>query len=123
MSKQRPEFSHHVRRDGDVVIVTLKGHLNGLAANGLRTEIDGILAEDAVSVVFDCEGLSYTGMYGYQIVVTTAKELQRRKGCFAMCNLIPDLKEIFQLLDLTTVSIRIFDSVDAALAATKADQE
>lgn len=123
MSKERPDFSHHVRRDGNVVIVTLKGHLNGFAAKELKPEIDGIVAEGAVSVVFDCEGLSYTGMYGFQVVVATAKELQRRKRRFAMCDLIPDLKEIFRLLDLTTVSILIFDSLDAALAATKADQE
>ena len=123
MSKKRPEFSHHVRRDGNVVIVKSEGHLNGFAAKELKPEMDAILAEGVASVVFDCEGLSYTGMYGYQIVVATAKELQRRKGRFAMCNLIPDLAEIFRLLDLTTVSIPIFDSLDAALAATKADQE
>ena len=121
MAKKRPAFSHDIRRDGNVVIVALRGHLHGAAAVGLKPEVDRLLDEGATSVVFDCRDLTYTGMYGFQIVLAAAKELQRRKGRFGMCNLIPELREIFWLASKTSVNIPIFDSLEAALAAGRID--
>ena len=117
MSKKRPEFSYEVRRDGDVVIIPLRGHLDGFAAMGLRPEIEELLDDGAMCAVFDCRELSYTGMYGYVIVLNTAKEPQGRKGRFALCDLAPDPKDIFRLTSMTTLNIAIFDSLDEALAA------
>ena len=117
MSKKRPEFSYEVRRDGDGVIIPLRGHLDGFAAMGLRPEIEELLDDGAMCAVFDCRELSYTGMYGYVIVLNTAKEPQGRKGRFALCDLAPDPKDIFRLTSMTTLNIAIFDSLDEALAA------
>lgn len=119
MSKKRPEFRHRIRRDGNVIIVALRGHLDGFAALRLKPEIDEILTDGAKFVVFDCQELSYTGLIGYEIVLTTAKELQRREGRFALCNLAPDLKEIFQLASMLNLEISIFDSLDEALTAIR----
>ncbi len=68
-------------------------------------------------LVFDCQELSYIGPYGHGIVLTAAKQLQRRKGRFALCNLAPDLKEMIELLSQTNLNTPIFDSLGAALAA------
>ena len=52
-------------------------------------------------------------------MLTAAKELESRKGRFALCNLVPDLKEIFRLASMMNLKIPIFDSLDAALAASR----
>lgn len=97
MSKKPSEFCHHIRREGNVVIVALRGHLDGFAAMRLKPVIDELLSEGAVFVLFACRELSYTGLIGYRVALSTAKELQQREGRFVMCDLEPDLKEIFQL--------------------------
>ena len=112
MSMKQPEFSHHIKNGGNVTIVTLRGHLNGFAAKGLRPEIDQILDRGARSIVFDCRELSYIGLIGYTIVLTSARKMQRRKRRFALCNLAPDLKEIFQRAGMMNLDILIFDSLD-----------
>ena len=91
-SKKQPEFRHPIRRDGNVFIVALPEHLNVFAAIGVRA-IDELLNDGAMCLVFDCRELSHTGPNGYRIVLYTAKEMQRRKGLFALCNLPPD-KEV-----------------------------
>ncbi|MDE2928767.1 MAG: STAS domain-containing protein [Acidobacteriota bacterium] len=121
MSKKPSEFSHHIRREGNVVIVALRGHLDGFAAMELKPAIDELLSGGAMFVVFACRELSYTGLIGYRVVLTTAKKLQRRKGRFAMCGLAPGLKEIFQLAGRMNPDIPIFDSLDEALAAIRND--
>ena len=119
MSKKRPEFSHHLRNDGDVIIAALRGHLDGHAAIGLKPEIDKLLNGSPGFVVFDCQELSYMGLIGYTIVLTTARKLQRRKGRFALCALAPDLKDIFVRAGMMNLEIPIFDSMDEALAANR----
>ena len=117
MSMKQPEFSHHIKNGGNVTIVTLRGHLNGFAATRLRPEIDQLLNGSVRSIVFDCGELSYTGLIGYTIVLTSARKMQGRKGRFALCNLAPDLKEIFQRAGMMNLGILIFDSLDDALNA------
>ena len=119
MSNKRPEFTHHIRRDDNVFIVALRGYLDCVAARGLRQEIEELLNGGAMCVVFDCHELRYTGLSGYGIVLTAAKELQRRKGHFALCNLVPDLKDVFRLAGMMDLNIPIFDSLDAALAVCR----
>ena len=122
-SKKQPEFRHPVRRDGNIFIVALPERLTAFAAIGVKAKIDELLKDGAMSIVFDCQELSYTGLNGYTIVLNTAKELQRRKGRFALCNLPPDLKEVFHYAGQMNLDIPIFDSLDQALAASRIDPQ
>ena len=63
MSKQQSRFSHHARRDGNVVIVALRGRLDSFFGRGLKPEIDELLKNGAMCVVFDCQELSYIGAF------------------------------------------------------------
>lgn len=123
MPKKRSEFSHRIRNDGNVTIVALRGHLDGYAAIRLRPKIDELLNGNAMFVVFDCRELSYTGLIGYSLVLTTARELQQRKGRFALCNLPPDLKDVFVRAGMMNLDIPIFESMDKALAAIRITRE
>lgn len=119
MAKKRPEFSHHIRNEGDVIIAELRGHLDGHAAIRPKPEIDKLLNGSPRFIVFDCRQFSYTGLIGYTIVLTTARKLQRRKGRFAPCALAPDLNDIFVRAGMMNLDIPIFDSIDEALAANR----
>ena len=81
--------------------------------------MDELLNDGAMCVVFDRQQLSYTGFHGYRVVLAVAKELQLRKGRFALCNLIPDLKDLFQLATMMDLKVSISDSLDWALAAVR----
>ena len=112
---ERPEFSCEIRQDPNVLVVTLRGHLDIYAAKGLKEEIDELLDDGAERVVLDCQQLSYVGVSGLGIVLATAQELQRREGRFALCNLVPNLRDVFRLSDLDEI-VPVFDSLDAAVA-------
>lgn len=115
VSKIQPEFSYCIWRNGNVVIVALRGHLGRVAATELAPELEKLLNDGVTSVLFDCHDLDFTGLHGYKIVLAVARGLQRRKGCFGVYNVDPDLKGVFELACMVNQNIRIFDSRVEAL--------
>ena len=89
VSKIQPEFSYCIWRNGNVVIVALRGHLGRVAATELAPELEKLLNDGVTSVLFDCHDLDFTGLHGYKIVLAVARGLQRRKGCFGVYNVDP----------------------------------
>ena len=115
MPARRPEFSHDILPNADALIVTLRGHLDANAAGRLKDRLDELLGDGAERVVFDCRELTYVGANGLGVMLATARELQRRGGRLALCNLPPDLADVFRLPDLDEI-VPVFDSLDGATA-------
>ena len=115
MSNIQPEFSHYIWRNGNVVIVALRGRLGRVAATELAPELEKLLNDGVTSVLFDCHDLDFTGLHGYKIVLAVARGLQRRKGYFGVYNVDPDLKGVFELACMVNQNVRIFDSRVEAL--------
>ena len=118
MAKKPLAFSFEIGRDAGVFVVTVQGHLNSPAAKGFEESMQGLLDDGAERVVLDCRKLSYIGSAGLRIVLTTARELQRREGRLALCNLVSHLADIFRLSGMHRI-IPMLDSLDSALAAAR----
>ena len=118
MPKKRPAFTHHVRRDADVDIVALRGHLDNVATRDLKPALEELLDGGARRVVFDCRGLDYLSLSGLRIMLVVARDLQRRGGLLVVCNVVAELSEIFRLTRMDRI-IPVFDSLDAAVAASR----
>ena len=118
MPNKQPEFTHHIRQDAGVFIVSPRGHLDSVAARGLKPKTDELLNGGARRVVFDCRELAYLSLSGLGIMLAVAGELQRRGGRFAVCNMVAEVLDTFRLSRMDRI-IPIFDSLDAALAASR----
>ena len=110
MPERRPEFSHDILPNADAFIVTLRGRLDAYAAGRLKERLDELLGDSAERVVFDCRELTYVGASGLGVMLATTRELQRRGGRLALCNLPPDLAGVFRLPDLDEI-VPVFDSL------------
>ena len=115
MPERRPELSHDILPNAGAFIVTLRGPLDANAARGLKERLDELLGDSAERVVFDCRELTYVGANGLGLLLAAARELQRRGGRLALCNLPPDLADVFRLPDLDEL-VPVFDSLDGATA-------
>ena len=111
-------FSHEIRSDDGVRIVTLRGAMCGDAAFGFRRTLIRSLAAGGERVVFDCGGLAYMGNHAAFVALVTARWLKERNGRLVMCNLAPALREVVRSCGVFR-EVPAFDSLEEAVAAVR----
>lgn len=110
------EFSEEVRNS--VVILTIKGRLDAVAAPELRPTIDKLVADKQKWVVFDLNELQMIDSSGVGAIVSLFKRLRMISGDVKIARLTGQPKEIFRLLRLDR-AFDIYETVDAAIAKLK----
>jgi anti-sigma B factor antagonist len=96
-------------------VVTIAGELDIYAVNGVRTTLSDLLTDGATRVVADLTGVSFMDSSGLGVLVMAHKTARVRRGAFA---LVCDDGLVRRLITLTGLVhvLRVFDSVDAAVA-------
>jgi anti-sigma B factor antagonist len=104
-------------RDG-VVVLTIKGRLDAVAAPELRPTIDQLVAEKQKWVVFYLQELQMIDSSGVGAIVSLFKRLRMIGGDVKIACLTGQPKEIFRLLRLDR-AFDIYETLDAAIAKLK----
>jgi anti-anti-sigma factor len=98
--------------------VTLVGTLDGTTAPDLEKALAPLL-DSVTHVVFDLAGLKFVTSAGIRVLLVARKQLKAQEGSFAMKNLQPQIKKVFEILG-SLPGMSIFQSeaeLDAYLAA------
>lgn len=70
------------RKKDDTVTLLLEGKLDTLSARELKEVIDNCVKNDTVSLVLDCEALTYISSAGLRTLLTAHKKCRlKRAGC------------------------------------------
>ena len=101
------------RIDG-VLVIGLKGRLDGYAATQAAPEIERSLRDDDRSVVFDLDGLTYMSSAGIRILLALHKKVKARNGGIALCNVGEYPQNVLSMAGFDRV-LPIFSSRDDAL--------
>lgn len=67
------------KKDGTIILL-LEGKLDTLTAPELKEEIEDCVENDTVSLVLDCEALTYISSAGLRALLTAHKKMQAQKG-------------------------------------------
>ena len=88
-------------RDGDTVTVRLRGDLDHGAADALRSEIDGWIADRTVrNLILDLKDLQFMDSSGVGFVIGRYKQLARRGGTVRVIHADKRMDRIFQMSGL-----------------------
>lgn len=101
--------------DDDVVVFSMRGNLDALSAPALKKEIDLLLSERRIHVVFDLAKLDLIDSSGVGAIVSLFKRVRTLQGDVKIARLSGQPLEIFKLLRLDR-AFEIFDRVDEAVA-------
>ncbi|WAC26057.1 MULTISPECIES: STAS domain-containing protein [unclassified Ancylobacter] len=99
----------------DVVITTVKGRLDSSSSH----KLDDFLAEIPQGnnpILLDFAELTYISSAGLRVVLKATKLARSQGVALAICSLVPQVHEVFDVSGFTTL-IPIHPSRDAALAA------
>lgn len=85
-------------RRRDTVTVRLKGELDHCSAQGIRRELDAILADPSIRrLILDMENMSFMDSSGIGVILGRYRVLQGRNGTVAVRNMNRSVAKIFHL--------------------------
>ncbi|MBD3257527.1 anti-sigma factor antagonist [candidate division GN15 bacterium] len=100
----------------DVSEVRVDGVIDTLTATELEQVIDSLLRRERFRVVVDLAGVDYISSAGWGIFISHIKDVRANDGDIKLANMVPDVYEIFELLEFDKV-LKVYQSLDEAVEA------
>lgn len=90
------------RKQDNISIFQLKGHLNSNTSPELEKKINEAIQGEAYLMIIDFENLDYISSAGLRVILKTTKELKRNDGQLVLCALQDYVKEVFEIAGFDT---------------------
>ena len=97
-----------VKKENYAYSVQLQGSIDTETSLQLKKELTEIIDENITAVVLDMSGVKYVSSKGLGVIVWAQKASKKRNAAFAMVNLQPQIKKLFDLMKLAP-NIKIHD--------------
>ncbi len=102
-----------IKKKDYVYLVELKGSLDSETYIELENELKEIINEKTKAVIWNMGGVDYISSIGIKIVIEAKKSLEEKHASFAMTNLQPQIKKIFDVMKILPM-FDIFDDMPEA---------
>ncbi len=102
-----------IKKKDYVYTVELEGSLDSETHQELEGELSEIIDDKTKAVILDMKGLNYISSAGIRVVLSTEKSLKRKGASFAMINLQPQIKRVFDAMKILPI-FNIFDDMAEA---------
>ena len=89
-----------IKKTNFVYNIELKGSLDSETYQELEDEIGEINDDKVRAIILDMEDLEYISSAGIRVVIATEKALKRKGATFAMINLQPQIKKVFDVMKI-----------------------
>lgn len=99
-------------------IVKIAGRLDTTNYQELEKALNGLLEENRINLILNCEELDYVSSSGLRVFLMFLKKVKSLNGKFIICNMQENIKEIFQISGFTSI-FEIHDDLAAAEEAAK----
>lgn len=100
--------------DRDVSEIRVDGVIDTLTASELEQVFDSLLRRGRYRIVVDLAGVDYISSAGWGIFISHIKDLRDNAGDLKLANMVPDVREIFELLEFDKV-LQAHSSVEDAI--------
>ncbi|RJR32253.1 MAG: anti-sigma factor antagonist [Candidatus Latescibacterota bacterium] len=105
----------------NVVVLKLRGIVDSGTAQFLEDTFNELVAASTVRIVADLGDVNYISSAGWGIFVGEIKGIRQRGGDIKLAAMPPDVREVFELLEFSTL-LRPYGTREEAIAAFTAHQ-
>lgn len=102
-------------RNRDVSEIRVDGVIDTLTASELEQVFDSLLRRGRYRIVVDLAGVDYISSAGWGIFISHIRDVRDNEGDVKLANMMPDVHEIFELLEFDKV-LESHGSVEDAVA-------
>jgi len=91
-------------------IISPAGSLDSNTYLIFQEQIEKVLPEKPIMIVFDMKALEYMSSAGVRVILKTRDTLKKNDGKITFMNLQPQIKKVFEIINALP-SMRIFSSI------------
>ena len=102
-----------VKKKDYAYTVKLKGAIDSQTHMQLEKEIKEIIDDKTKAVILDMSQVNYISSIGIRVIIWAKKELEKRRASFAMVDLQPQIKKVFEVMKILPM-VDIFDDMPEA---------
>ncbi len=95
-------------------VIAIEGRIDTTNFNQFEIEINLLFNSGEKNFVFNCEGLNYISSSGLRVFLIAQKKSISLNGKLHLCNLQPNIKEIFDISGFSSI-FKIFETQEQAL--------
>lgn len=99
---------------GDVLVVLPAGQINSANAAGIEADLMAQVEKGQNKIILDLGRLDYISSAGLRVVLMLAKRLKQGGGALLLCNIQPDVREVFDISGFLAI-LPVHDTREAAL--------
>ena len=99
-----------IRKANGVIILLPAGSINETTCSVLKKQIDSVMDEKISTLVLDMNGVGFMSSVGIGLINSTKNKLKAKNAEFAMINLPPAIKKVFEIMSLLP-TLNVFESV------------
>ncbi len=96
-----------------VYFIELRGPVDSDTSDELKEKLSKIIDDNTKAMILDMGGVDYISSVGIGVVMYIKKSLQQKNANFAMVNLQPQIKKVFDVMKILPM-IDILDDIPGA---------
>jgi anti-sigma B factor antagonist len=103
-----------VGSQGEVSVIRVGGYIDTTTSAELERALDSLLKTGVVHVIIDLGNVDYISSAGWGIFISEIKGIRERGGDLKLVRMIPDVYEVFELLEFHYI-LKAYDSIEEAI--------
>jgi anti-sigma B factor antagonist len=98
----------------NIAIIKVGGYIDTTTSAELEHSLDTLLKSDTHNIVIDLGNVDYISSAGWGIFISEIKGIRERGGDLKLVKMVPDVYEVFELLEFHYI-LRAFDTIEDAI--------
>ena len=103
----------HATKEGNAIVVSLKGRLDAVASPEFETSLSEWIAKGENNFLLNFTDLEYISSAGLRSILATSKKLKATQGKILLTGLHGPVEEVFKISGFLSM-FRVFASAEAA---------
>ncbi len=108
------EEMFEVRAEGDICVIKVLGEITYVNMEEVKKEIQEKVQGEFRVYVLNLGSCTYINSIGFGYIVESFQKIKKEKKKLIICNLVPDVKKLFEITKMDTI-IEIYKSEKEAL--------
>lgn len=100
----------------DISVIRVGGYIDTTTSAELERALDSLLKAGVCRVIIDLGNVDYISSAGWGIFISEIKGIRERGGDLCLAQMIPDVYEVFELLEFHYI-LKAHDTIEEAIAS------
>jgi anti-sigma B factor antagonist len=105
----------------DVSVIRVGGYIDTTTSSELERALDSLLKAGVFRIIIDLGNVDYISSAGWGIFISEIKGIRERGGDLKLAKMIPDVYEVFELLEFHYI-LKAFDTIEDAIRSFDKDR-